>query len=130
MYDNTDSGAAFPIKTTQKMILSGPINDNGNDTQVAVVKSELPDGRSIFDLYQKVGTLFDNETENPKAPAYTGPWNGRRIAAWTQEKDDGDGNTQRYMSLKISDKREQTAVNDAPTPVPNQISEPVDDIPF
>lgn len=130
MYDKTDSGAAFPIKKTQKMILSGPINDNGNDTQVAVIKSELPDGRSIFDLYQKVGTLFDNEAENPKAPAYTGPWNGRRIAAWTAEKDDGAGNTERYMSLKISDKRTEQASPEAkPTPIP-AMEEPLDDIPF
>ncbi len=130
MYDKTDSGAAYPVKETQKMILGGPINDNGNETQVAVIKSQLPDGRSIFDLYQKVGTLFDNESENPKAPAWTGPWNGRRIAVWTAEKDDGAGNTERYMSLKISDKRTEQASPEAkPTPIPEK-AEPLDDIPF
>lgn len=125
-YDETDSGAAFPPKDNTKLILTGPINDNGNDTRIAVVKSTLPDGRQIFDLFEKVGTLFDNEAENPKAPNYTGPWGNRRIAAWAKESDNG----QRYMSMKISDKRDQMAVSEAPMPANSQVSEPVDDIPF
>ena len=123
-YDDTDRGAAFPPRENQQMILSGPINDNGEDSRVAVVKSMLPDGRVIFDLYQKVGTLFDNESEKPNAPHFTGPWKGRRVAAWKAQKDDGS----KYMQLRLSDRmaKEQPAVHETEaTPLPAD-----DDIPF
>jgi uncharacterized protein (DUF736 family) len=105
------------------MILTGPINDNGDESRVAVVKSSLPDGRTIFDLYQKVGTLFDNESDKPNAPNFTGPWKSRRVAAWAQKKDDGS----KYMSLRISDKQAPTM-----TPVAETTAVQIDsdDIPF
>lgn len=122
-YDDTDRGAAFPPRDNQSMILTGPINDNGDESRVAVVKSSLPDGRTIFDLYQKVGTLFDNESDKPNAPNFTGPWKGRRVAAWAQKKDDGS----KYMSLRISDKQAPTM-----TPVAETTAVQIDndDIPF
>ena len=121
-YDDTDRGAAFPPRDNQSMILTGPINDNGDESRVAVVKSSLPDGRTIFDLYQKVGTLFDNESDKPNAPHFTGPWKGRRVAAWKQQKDDGS----KYMSMRISDKQAPTMTPVAETTA----TEIVDDIPF
>jgi len=121
-YDDTDRGAAFPPRDNQSMILTGPINDNGDESRVAVVKSSLPDGRTIFDLYQKVGTLFDNESDKPNAPHFTGPWKGRRVAAWKQQKDDGS----KYMSMRISDKQPPTMTPIAETTA----TEIVDDIPF
>lgn len=121
-YDDTDRGAAFPPRDNQSMILTGPINDNGDESRVAVVKSSLPDGRTIFDLYQKVGTLFDNESDTPNAPHFTGPWKGRRVAAWKQQKDDGS----KYMSMRISDKQAPTMTPVAETTA----TEIVDDIPF
>jgi uncharacterized protein (DUF736 family) len=122
-YDDTDRGAAFPPRDNQSMILTGPINDNGDESRVAVVKSSLPDGRTIFDLYQKVGTLFDNESDKPNAPNFTGPWKSRRVAAWAQKKDDGS----KYMSLRISDKQAPTM-----TPVAETTAVQIDsdDIPF
>lgn len=121
-YDDTDRGAAFPPRDNQSMILTGPINDNGDESRVAVVKSSLPDGRTIFDLYQKVGTLFDNESDKPNAPHFTGPWKGRRVAAWKQQKDDGS----KYMSMRISDKQAAPVTPVAETTA----TEIVDDIPF
>jgi uncharacterized protein (DUF736 family) len=122
-YDDTDRGAAFPPRDNQSMILTGPINDNGDESRVAVVKSSLPDGRTIFDLYQKVGTLFDNESDKPNAPHFTGPWKGRRVAAWKQQKEDGS----KYMSMRISDKQAP-----AMTPVSETTATKIeaDDIPF
>jgi uncharacterized protein (DUF736 family) len=122
-YDDTDRGAAFPPRDNQSMILTGPINDNGDESRVAVVKSSLPDGRTIFDLYQKVGTLFDNESDKPNAPHFTGPWKGRRVAAWKQQKEDGS----KYMSMRISDKQAP-----AMTPISETTATKIeaDDIPF
>ena len=101
-YDNTDSGAVFKPRDNHKMILSGKLNNGGEDSNVVVTMSTLDDGRKIMDVYQKVGTLFENDKKgNDKAPDYSGPLGERRIATWRREK---DGNS--YMSLKLSDKNE------------------------
>ena len=120
-YDKTDSGAVFPPRDNHKMILTGKANNDGRDSQMVVTMSTLPDGRKIMDVYEKVGTLFENEKkgENPNSPDYTGPMGSRRIAAWRKTKDD-----MAYMSLSFSDK--QQGGNNAETR-----SKPVDDsIPF
>lgn len=105
-YDNTDSGAAFAPKYS-KMILEGPINDNGTDGRIAVVQSSTEDGTVIRDIYMKIGTLFPNEAAdessdkfNPKAPKYTGPFGNRRCSVWTAMTK----NNAPYMSFKIQDK--------------------------
>lgn len=98
-YDNTDSGAVFPPKENHKMILTGKVNNDGKETQAIITMSVLPDGRKIMDVYEKVGTLFQNDKRgNDSAPDYSGPMGARRVAAWRKSK--GDMN---YMSLKISD---------------------------
>lgn len=106
-YDNTDSGAVFPPRENHKMILQGKINNGGQESQVAITMSTLPDGRKIMDVYEKVGTLFQNEKgDNTNAPDYTGPIGNRRVAAWKKQKDD-----MAYMSLSISDKLQQGGNN-------------------
>ena len=135
-YDNTDSGAAFAPKYS-RMILEGPINDNGNDTRIAVVQSKTSKGEVIRDLYVKVGTLFPNEAAdegnekfNPKAPAYTGPFGDRRCSVWR----DIDKNDNAYMSFKLQDKYNGAAPAAAAAPAANDTSpspeELADAIPF
>lgn len=101
-YDNTDSGAVFPPRDNHKMILQGKANNNGNESQMIVTMSTLPDGRKIMDVYEKTGTLFPNQKKtSDSAPDYTGPIGTRRIAAWKKTKDN-----LAYMSLSFSDKME------------------------
>ena len=101
-YDNTDSGAVFPPRDNHKMILTGKANNDGRESQMVVTMSVLPDGRKIMDVYEKVGTLFENDKgDNTNAPDYTGPIGNRRIAAWRKTKDD-----MAYMSLSFSDKKQ------------------------
>ena len=101
-YDNTDSGAVFPPRDNHKMILTGKANNDGRESQMVVTMSVLPDGRKIMDVYEKVGTLFENDKgDNTNAPDYTGPIGNRRIAAWKKTKDD-----MAYMSLSFSDKKQ------------------------
>lgn len=101
-YDKTDNGAVFPPRDNHKMILTGKANNDGKDSQMVITMSTLPDGRKIMDVYEKVGTLFQNEKkEKPNQPDYTGPIGTRRIAAWRKEKDGLN-----YMSLSFSDKQQ------------------------
>ena len=117
-YDNTDKGAVFPPSNNAKLILQGKVNNNGSEEYTAMVMSETKDGKRIIDIYQKVGTLFENDkSDNDNAPDYTGPLSGRRVAAWKKSKDD-----MKYMSLSISDKKEG-----APQQAAQKLN---DDIPF
>ena len=103
-YDNTDKGAAFPPFETQRLILQGKINDNGKEMKTVLVADQTRDGKKLIEVYEKVGTLFENDKkDNEKAPDYTGPLGMmRRIAAWRRMKDDKP-----YMTFSVSDKQAQ-----------------------
>lgn len=124
-YDPTDSVSAFAFRDNEQAILTGPVNDNGNESRVIITKSTLPDGRIIRDVYEKVGTLFENENTDGNKPLFSGPYKERRIAFWAKEKD-GVG---KYLSGKIEDKRvAQDAAPQSSAPLPDG---PLDDsIPF
>ena len=120
-YDNTDRGAAFAPFPTQALILQGKIDNAGEEMKVTLVKDQTRDGKTLIEVYQKVGVLFDNDKKgNEAAPDYTGPLGEtRRIAAWRKMKDDKP-----YMTFNVSDKQQgQQAASPAATPF-------ADDIPF
>ena len=116
-YDNTDSGAVFPPRDNHKMILTGKANNDGKESQMVITLSTLPDGRRIMDVYEKVGTLFENDKgDNTNAPDYTGPIGNRRVAAWKKTKDD-----MAYMSLSFSDKKQGGANGQSNTKIDDSI---------
>ena len=100
-YDNTDKGAAFPPFETQRLILQGKINDNGREMKVVFVADQTRDGKKLIEVYEKVGTLFENDQKgNENAPNYTGPlFLFRRLAAWRRMKEGKP-----YMTFSVSDK--------------------------
>ena len=101
-YDNTNRGAAFAPFETQKLILQGKIDDNRIERKVTLVKDQTRDGKTIIEVYEKIGTLFENDKKgNEAAPDYTGPFNDtRRLAAWRKMKDGKP-----YMTFNVSDKQ-------------------------
>ena len=103
-YDNTNTGAAFPPYPDHEMILSGKINDNGKEMEVVICSRVNKDGTKRYEVYEKVGAMFVNDTKgNDKAPHFAGPLGlMRRIAAWRKEKDG-----KAYMSFSVSDKETQ-----------------------
>ena len=100
-YDNTDKGAAFPPFETQRLILQGKINDNSREMKVVLVADQTRDGKKLIEVYEKVGTLFENDQKgNENAPNYTGPlFLFRRLAAWRRMKEGKP-----YMTFSVSDK--------------------------
>ena len=94
-YDETNRGAAFTPFPTQKMILQGKVNVDGNDNKIVLVSDETRDGRKIVEVFQKVGVLFENDKKgNEAAPDYSGPIKQvvespleKRIAGWRRMKD-------------------------------------------
>lgn len=103
-YDNTDSGAAFKPFDTQRLILQGKVNSQGEDHKCVFVMDETKNGKRIIEVYQRIGVLFENDKGGKEnAPDYTGPFNDtRRIAAWKKMK---DGNA--YMTFSLSDQQSQ-----------------------
>ena len=103
-YDDTNKGAAFAPFETQRLILQGKINDNGKEMKTVLVADQTRDGKKLIEVYEKVGTLFENDKkDNEKAPDYTGPLGMmRRIAAWRRMKDNKP-----YMTFSVSDKQAQ-----------------------
>ena len=112
-YDDTNRGAAFTPFPTQSLILQGKINVDGTEKKVLLVKDTTKDGKSIVEMYEKIGVLFENDKKgNEKAPDYSGPLMGdlKRIAGWKKMKDDRP-----YMSFQISDKGQgSTAAPETP----------------
>ena len=105
-YNNTNSGAAFKPFDSQRLILQGKVNLEGNDRKVVLVADQTRDGKKIIEVYQKVAVLFDNDKKgNEAAPDYSGPVDDyathkdMRIAAWKRQKDGGN-----YISMQVSEK--------------------------
>ena len=104
-YDNTNRGAAFAPFETQKLILQGKINDGGIDRKVTFTKDTTRDGKSVIEVYEKIGVLFENDKKgNEAAPDYTGPFNEfKRLAAWRKMKDGKP-----YMTFNVSEPQQQS----------------------
>ena len=105
-YDNTDRGSLFKPRADESLLVQGKLNSAGDDFRLVVIKASLPDGGTARDVYQKVGTMYENDKSlNEKSPDFSGPitlqgQDKRRIAAWkTVSK---DGNT-KFLSCRIGD---------------------------
>lgn len=105
-YDNTNKGAAFPPFESQQMILQGKVNMEGEDSNIVLVRDTTKTGKTIIGVYQRVGTLFQNDKNAENQPDYTGPVELRmfnaekRIAAWKKMKDGRP-----YLTMSVSDKQ-------------------------
>jgi hypothetical protein len=108
-YDDTNKGAAFKPFDKQKLILSGKLNNNGEDHDIVLVSNESRNGEKLIGIYTRVGTLFTNDKKgNESAPDYTGPLGERRIAGWKKTSEGGAP----FLSLSVSDKFRNEQIDD------------------
>ena len=105
-YDNTDKGSFFKPRADMSLLVQGPLNSQGSEYRVVIIKNALPDGGAARDVYIKAGTLYENDKSlNKDLPDFSGPvtmpdGEKRRIACWkTISK---DGNT-KFLSARIGD---------------------------
>lgn len=100
-YDDTNKGAAFKPFDKQKLILSGKLNDKGEDHDIVLVSNESRNGEKLIGIYARVGTLFTNDKKgNEASPDYSGPLGERRIAGWKKTSEGGAA----FLSLSVSEK--------------------------
>ena len=115
-YDNTNSGAAFKPFDTQRMILQGKLNNQGNDSKIVLVADQTKAGMKIIEVYQKLGVMFENDKKgNEKAPDYSGPVDDTKLklAGWKKSKDGGN-----YMSMQITEKQQGRSNNQLEDKIP------------
>ncbi len=110
-YDNTNTGAIFNSSSDQiKLVGTGSLNDEGETKRIAMVKDVMPDGTTIRDIYVKVGRLWDNNSDTPNAPAFTGvaeiSSGEKRVAAWVKQTEKGN-----ILSMKLTDKNAMSSDN-------------------
>jgi hypothetical protein len=99
-YDDTNRGAFFAPRDNNVLVGQGKLNNNGDEEYHVIVKATLPSGKVIREVYKKVGILFENESQNPKAPHLSGDYEDRRLAVWFATSQAGND----YMDAKVSDK--------------------------
>jgi len=104
-YDNTNTGAAWKLFDNMKLILQGKLNLEGNKRDIVLVSNISKAGKRQIVAYQKVGIMWENDSNNEKAPSYSGSLDDyatnkdMNLAGWKREKN-GDS----YISMKISEK--------------------------
>ena len=111
--------------------MQGKINTNGQDANVVLVKTSTKAGKTIIEVYEKRGVLFENDKQgNEGRPDYTGPWledapTPMRLAAWRKSKDGKP-----YMSFEVSEKKGAAPIDFDKTKSVPDLSLQDDDIPF
>ena len=130
-YDNTNKGAAFAPFPDQKFVLSGKLNIEGIEKQCVYIAGTTQGGKRVMRVYQELGIMFENESDNERAPNYSGTIQDHlkeemKIAAWKRQQENTGNN---YLSISISEKQtEDSYRNDK-----QQVStgkEMEDEIPF
>ena len=106
-YDNTNKGAAFAPFPDQKFVLSGKLNIEGIEKQCVYIAGTTQGGKRVMRVYQELGIMFENESDNERAPNYSGTIQDHlkeemKIAAWKRQQENTGNN---YLSISISEKQ-------------------------
>ena len=106
-YANTNKGAAFAPFPDQKFVLSGKLNIEGVEKQCVYIAGTTQGGKRVMRVYQELGIMFENESDNERAPNYSGTIQDHlkeemKIAAWKRQQENTGNN---YLSISISEKQ-------------------------
>tara|TARA_R100001443_G_scaffold55268_1_gene66569 strand:- start:879 stop:1286 length:408 start_codon:yes stop_codon:yes gene_type:complete len=132
-YDNTNKGAAFAPFPDQKFVLSGKLNIEGIEKQCVYIAGTTQGGKRVMRVYQEIGIMFENESDNERAPNYSGTIQDHlkeemKIAAWKRQQENTGNN---YLSITVSEKQNssgyQASNNEEEFSTGKQIE---DEIPF
>lgn len=127
-YDNTNSGALYPMRDHYEVIRQGAVNMDGTDHRIIAVKRNNKEGQPIIELYRAIGTIKKNENKSSdKHPDSKGMVEAisvdsvKSIAAWKKTSKAGN----EYTSLAVSDIQPRTD-----QPQPENDTSLDDEIPF
>ena len=134
-YDNTNSGALFPA-SNMNVIRQGRIDIQGQEREIVMVQKQPPSGKTVFEMYSKIGAIFPNdqkrnEKDNDAGGSITDPALGDFfVSLWKKTSKAGDP----YSSIALTPKNPnpntpaQMGSNADPTPPIPDIED--EEIPF
>lgn len=127
-YDNTNRGALFPTGD-QELLRSGEVQFGDKKERLALIRVKTQGGKTVFEVYQKIGAVFKNNKTSDNAPDMSGKVDyaggEHKIAGWQHRSQSGVD----YTSIAITPPGEsQESPPDNSTPPPSD--GPNDDIPF
>ena len=111
-YDDTNRGALFPAEN-QELVRSGPVNIAGADQHCAIVQTITKNGKTVFEVYQKIGAVFPNDKKrNDDDYDMSGKVDlpsGQKMMIWGRKRQSKNGN--HYTAISLSEPK----VNDSYT---------------
>tara|TARA_Y100001973_G_scaffold104200_1_gene173408 strand:- start:2347 stop:2757 length:411 start_codon:yes stop_codon:yes gene_type:complete len=110
-YDNTNRGVARAPFESQNLLLTGKLDKDGDNKQIAIIQDTDKEGRDVLVIYERVGVMYGNKDADDakKQPHYSGPIDdNHRIAGWRETDNSG----KKYLSLRRSEKYKPQAVDD------------------
>tara|TARA_R110000751_G_scaffold56451_4_gene120421 strand:+ start:4140 stop:4535 length:396 start_codon:yes stop_codon:yes gene_type:complete len=128
-YDNTNSGALFNT-SNQKLLRSGPVNVEGSDETLCIIQTETKNGKTIFEVYQKVGAIFTNDKKSENSPDVGGTvtLSGTEYFMNGWKKQSKNGNN--FTSISLKQKDEQPPKDEATDWGNDAPADDLDEIPF
>ena len=72
-YDNTNKIALFEPRGKENVTKAGRININGVELKSVIVDAVTAKGKTVSEVYVKIGAIFPTKSDNEKAPHYSGP---------------------------------------------------------
>lgn len=72
-YDNTNKIALFEPRGQESVTKAGRINVNGVELKSVIVDAVTAKGKTVSEVYVKIGAIFPTKSDNEKAPHYSGP---------------------------------------------------------
>lgn len=87
VYDDTNTAVVYKPRESEQLLSTGKVNIDGEETRILILKTTLPDGTVIRDVYTKDGTLFENEDNGNNNPLFSGPFKHLRLAFWLKKNE-------------------------------------------
>lgn len=73
-YDNTNSGALYPMRDHYEVIRQGAVNMDGTDHRIIAVKRNNKEGQPIIELYRAIGTIKKMRINHPISTQIARVW--------------------------------------------------------
>jgi len=129
-YDNTNTGAMFNAEH-MKIIRQGPLNVEGNERYFTICQTQTKTGKTVFEVYEKVGAIFANERKKTdKDPDMSGTVNldGFDYMMFGRKRQSKSGVP--FTGVNIAVKEDRSDGNEPMSPNVQSDEDFNDDIPF
>lgn len=126
VYDDTNTAVVYKPRDSEQLLSTGKVNIDGEEIRILILKTTLPDGKIIRDVYSKDGSLFENQDNGNNNPLFSGPFKHLRLAFWLK-KNEKYGS---FLSGVVEPPRDAPKKEEPPKQNNDSKDDLDDDIPF